>query len=181
MVEAWMSFLRRSPRKSHALLRSGPGSSPEPSFGRKLFGLTQASNNVPSTEKWSLDNNLLPLSCDSTAARNWLVTSARHLTLQLPVPVLGEARGVPHIVLDVEPDKPAVQQVVVDPLDQLPLRTGRMMARTDLRIFPVCWQRRTELRIYCLRAATSPSGSDCVPVMVSLIQGHLSSINRPPN
>jgi hypothetical protein len=75
---------------------------------------------VPSTEKWSLDNNLLTLSCDSTAARNWLVTSP-----QQPVPVLSEARGVPHIVLDAEPDKPAEQHVVVDPLDQLPLRTDR--------------------------------------------------------
>ena len=50
----------------------------------------------------------------------------RHLALQQPVAVLGEGRGVPHRVLDAEPDKPAEQQVVVDPLDQLPLRADRI-------------------------------------------------------
>jgi hypothetical protein len=32
----------------------------------------------------------------------------------------------PHRILDTEPDKPAKQQVVVDPLDQLPLRADRI-------------------------------------------------------
>src|SRR5262249_55765498 len=66
---------RRSPWKSCAPLRPGPGGSPEPSFGRKLFGLAQASSSVPSTEKCSLDNKRLTLSCESTAMRNLAATS----------------------------------------------------------------------------------------------------------
>jgi hypothetical protein len=51
---------------------------------------------------------------------------ARHLASQQPVAVLGEGRGIPYRVLDAEPDKPAKQQIVVDPLDQLPLRADRI-------------------------------------------------------
>jgi uncharacterized protein with beta-barrel porin domain len=51
VVEACVSFLRRSPLKSRSPLRPGPGSSPEPSLARKLFGLAQASSKVPLTEK----------------------------------------------------------------------------------------------------------------------------------
>jgi hypothetical protein len=70
----------------------------------------------------------LTLSCDSTAARNWaaISPSSRHIALQQPVAVFGEGRGIPYRVLDAEPDKPAKQQVVVDPLDQLPLRADRI-------------------------------------------------------
>jgi hypothetical protein len=50
----------------------------------------------------------------------------RHFALQQPIAVLGEARGIPHRILDTEPDKPAKQQVVVDPLDQLPLGADRI-------------------------------------------------------
>ncbi len=46
--------------------------------------------------------------------------------LQQPVAVLSEGRGVPHWVLDPEPDKPAKQQVVINPLDQLPFRADRV-------------------------------------------------------
>src|SRR5438874_5991916 len=49
----------------------------------------------------------------------------RHRAVQQPVAVLGEGCRVPHRILDAEPDKPAKQQVVVDPLDQLPLRADR--------------------------------------------------------
>jgi hypothetical protein len=45
---------------------------------------------------------------------------------QQPVAVLGEGGGIPRRVLDAEPDKPAKQQVVVDPLDQLPLGADRI-------------------------------------------------------
>ena len=67
------------------LLRPGSAGSPEPSpgsvpegrlLGRKLFRLAQASSNVPPafagaglTEKCSLDNNALTLSCDSRQSR----------------------------------------------------------------------------------------------------------------
>ena len=49
-----------------------------------------------------------------------------HIPLQQPVAVLGEGCGIPHRVLDAEPDKPPKQQIVVDPLDQLPLRADRV-------------------------------------------------------
>src|SRR5215472_7222524 len=75
VVEACVVFRRRSPWKSCAPLRPGPGGSPEPSFGRKLFGLAQASSSVSSTEKCSLDNKRLTLSCESTAMRNLPATS----------------------------------------------------------------------------------------------------------
>jgi len=51
---------------------------------------------------------------------------ARQLAIEQPVAVLAERRGVPHRILDAEPDKPAKQQVGVDPLDQLALRADRI-------------------------------------------------------
>src|SRR6266513_3114939 len=42
-----------------------------PVFGLRLFTEAQASINVPSTEKCSLDDNRLPRAWDSTATRNW--------------------------------------------------------------------------------------------------------------
>jgi hypothetical protein len=51
---------------------------------------------------------------------------ARYFAVQQPVAVLGERRGVPHRVLDAEPDKPAKEQVLVDPLNQMSLRTDRI-------------------------------------------------------
>ena len=53
-------------------------------------------------------------------------TSLTDVTLQQPVAVLGEGCGIPHRVLDAEADKPAKQQIIVDPLDQLPLRADRL-------------------------------------------------------
>ncbi len=51
---------------------------------------------------------------------------ARDLAIQQPVAVLGEGGGAPHRVLDAETDKPAEQQIAVDPLDQLPFRADRI-------------------------------------------------------
>jgi hypothetical protein len=48
----------------------------------------------------------------------------RHLAREQPVAVLRECRGVPHWVLNTQPDKPAEQQIVISPLDQLPLPSG---------------------------------------------------------
>ena len=48
------------------------------------------------------------------------------IALEQPVTVLGEGCRIPHRVLDAEPDKPAEQQVSVDPFDQLPLRADRI-------------------------------------------------------
>jgi hypothetical protein len=56
-VRVVFAALAMKSRKSRSLLRPGPGGSPEPSLGRKLFGLAQASSKVPSTEKCSLDSN----------------------------------------------------------------------------------------------------------------------------
>ena len=49
-----------------------------------------------------------------------------HLALQQPVAILGEGGGIPHRILDAKPDKPAKQQVVVEPVNQLPLRADRI-------------------------------------------------------
>jgi len=49
-----------------------------------------------------------------------------HLALQQPVAVFGEGGGIPHRILDPEPDKPAKQQVVVEPVNQLSLRADRV-------------------------------------------------------
>lgn len=59
MVEARVWFERVSLRKSRSPLRPGPGGSPEPSLGRKLFIDALASIRVPFTETWSLDNSPL--------------------------------------------------------------------------------------------------------------------------
>ena len=75
------------------LLRPGAGGSPEPSFGRKLFRLAHASNSVPSTEKCSLDNNPLTLSCDSTAARNWAAISPSSSRSRFLVKVVASHTG----------------------------------------------------------------------------------------
>jgi hypothetical protein len=50
----------------------------------------------------------------------------RDLRLQQPFPVLREHRRHPHRLIDPEPDEPAVQQVVVELLHQLPLRADRV-------------------------------------------------------
>ena len=95
-------------------LRPGPGGSPEPSFGRKLLRLAQASSKVPSTEKCSLDNKALTFSCDRTAGEKL----RGDIAFEQPVTVLGEGYRIPHRVLDAEPDKPAEQRIMVEPLDQ---------------------------------------------------------------
>jgi hypothetical protein len=50
----------------------------------------------------------------------------RHLALQQPVAVLRKHGVVPHRVVHAQADEPAKQQVVVDLLDQLALRTDRV-------------------------------------------------------
>ena len=57
-------------------LRPGPGGSPEPSFGRKLFIEAQASIRVPSTEKWSHDRSRFTSLSPISAPRNSRATSA---------------------------------------------------------------------------------------------------------
>jgi hypothetical protein len=50
----------------------------------------------------------------------------RHLAREQPVAVLREYRGFPYRVLNAQSDKPAEQQIVINPLDQLPLRADRI-------------------------------------------------------
>lgn len=50
----------------------------------------------------------------------------RHLAREQPVAVFGERRGIPYRVFDAQPDKPAEQQVIFDPLNQRPLRADRI-------------------------------------------------------
>jgi hypothetical protein len=122
VVEAWVSFLRFSRRKLHSPLRPGPGGSPEPSFGRKLFRAG------PGLQQCAVHREMLvrqePL--DLVMRQHGGEKLGRHLAVEQPVAVIGEAGGVPHRVLDAQTDKPAEQQIGVDPLDQLPLRTNRI-------------------------------------------------------
>ena len=50
----------------------------------------------------------------------------RHLAGEQSVAVFRERRRIPYRVLNAQPDKPAEQQIVLDPLDQLPLRADRV-------------------------------------------------------
>ena len=72
------------------------GGFPEPSFGRKIF--IEGQN---ATKKEAGD----------------------HL-IQQPIPVRREGRVVPHLPIQRQPDKPTVQQIEVDLLDQLPFRAN---------------------------------------------------------
>jgi len=57
VVEACVSLLRFWLWKFCSPLRPASGGGPEPSFGRKLLVLAQASKSVPSTEKCSVESN----------------------------------------------------------------------------------------------------------------------------
>jgi hypothetical protein len=50
-----------------------------------------------------------------------------NLALQQALTVLREARGVPHRLVDPQPDKPAEQEIELDALDQLALRADRSL------------------------------------------------------
>ena len=117
-----MSLLRFWPWKSCSPLRPGSAGGPEPSFGRKLLVLAQASSSVPSTEKCSLDSSVRHLRLRQHAGQEL----HRHLALQQPVAVLGEGGRIPHRIVDAKADEPAEQQVELDPLHQLALRADRV-------------------------------------------------------
>jgi hypothetical protein len=106
-VKVVLAVATRAGRLARAVLRAKSSS-----------GLPTPPNSVPSTEKW----RPLTLSCDSTAARNWAAISPSTSQSRFLVKVVASHTGF----LDAEPDKPAEQQVVVDPLDQLPLRADRI-------------------------------------------------------
>ena len=68
MAEFDRKLLRFSARKSRSPLRPGPGGSPEPSLGRKLFIEAQASIIVPSTEQQQRRFIITYFLTDDTAA-----------------------------------------------------------------------------------------------------------------
>ena len=86
-------------------------------FSWKLRRLAHASISVPSTVKCSSDS-----SCCCFGLRQHLIEKQfRDLPVQQSVPVLGEHRRVPHRLIHAQSHKPAEQQVVLQPLHQLPL------------------------------------------------------------
>ena len=54
------------------------------------------------------------------------------LAAEQPVPVLGEGRVIPHLVVHLEGDEPAQQQAIVDLLHQLPLAADRVQRHQQL-------------------------------------------------
>ena len=122
VVEAWVSLLRFWPRKSCSPLRPASGGGPDPSFGRKLLVLAQASSSVPSTEKCSVESR----PAHPRLRQHGRQEARRYLAIQQPVAVLGEGGGVPDRIVHAEPDEPAEQQVEVDPLDQLAFGPDRV-------------------------------------------------------
>jgi hypothetical protein len=51
---------------------------------------------------------------------------SRNVTLKQPVPVLREHRMVPGRIVDADPDKPAKQEIIFQPLHQQPFRADRV-------------------------------------------------------
>ena len=72
---------------------SGPGGSPEPSLGRKLFMEAQASISVPSTLKGSLESSRLTLGWATMAARNLFATSPASSRSRNLAKVIGSQAG----------------------------------------------------------------------------------------
>ena len=57
---------------------------------------------------------------------HFLEKGARDRFVEQPLPVLGEGAVIPDRIVHIQPDKPAVQQVVVDVLHELPFRADRV-------------------------------------------------------
>src|SRR5512133_1649419 len=105
VAERWVSLERFSPLKSRSPLRPGAGSSPEPSFGRKLFRL------APRLDQRAVDGEVLAgkQALDARIVENGTEELARDFAAQQPVAVLGEHGDVPHRIVDAETDEPAEQ------------------------------------------------------------------------
>jgi hypothetical protein len=74
-------------------LRPASGGGPEPSFGRKLFVLAQASSSVPSTVKCSLESSARTLGRASTVARKRAATSPASSRSRFLVKVVASQTG----------------------------------------------------------------------------------------
>ena len=124
MVEECVSFVRFSPRKLRSALRPPPpddGGLP-PAFGTKLFMLAQASISVPSTEKCSLDGELVDLRQVQHAGKEL----GRDIVIEQAIAVLAEHGGIPDRIIGRQSDEPAEQKIVVELLHQLPFRAHRV-------------------------------------------------------
>src|SRR5512144_294022 len=86
VVERCVSFERFSPWKSRSPLRPGAGGVPEPSFGRKLFGL------APGLDQRAVDREVLVRKqpFDLRLVEHGGEELRRDLAAQQPVAVLGE-------------------------------------------------------------------------------------------
>src|SRR5271169_1770998 len=122
VVEACVSFLRRSPWKSRSRVAARCGR-----LARAVLR-AKALQARPHLQQRAVDREVLARQqpFDLVLRQHRGQKLGRHIALQQPVAVLGEGRGIPHWVLDAEPDKPAKQQIIVDPLDQLPFRADRI-------------------------------------------------------
>jgi hypothetical protein len=120
VVERCVSFERFSPWKSRSPLRPGAGGVPEPSFGRKLFGLAQ--------DQRAVDREVLVRKqpFDLRVVEHGGEELRRDLAAQQPVAVLGEYGDIPNRIVDAEANEPAEQQIVIELLHQLPLGTHRI-------------------------------------------------------
>src|SRR5512133_801621 len=118
VAERWVSLERFSPLKSRSPLRPGAGSSPEPSFGRKLFRLAHAWISVPSTEKCSQESRPSTRASSRTAPKNLLAISPPNSRSRFLVNTVTSHTGssMPR------PTNQRNKQIVVQLLHQLPLR-----------------------------------------------------------
>jgi hypothetical protein len=85
----------------------------------------------------------------------------RDLALKQPVAVGRERDRVPHRIVDPEPDEPAEQQIVVQPLDQQPLRAHRVERLQQQRPQQPLGRDRgaTQMRVQRLELARQPAQS----------------------
>jgi hypothetical protein len=84
--------------------------------------LAQASINVPSTEKCSLERRWRTFFWLSTPARNFL----GNVAIEQPITVLAERRGIPNRIVNRQAGKPAEQQIEIELFHQLAFRSHRI-------------------------------------------------------
>src|SRR5208282_487169 len=152
---------RFSPRKSAGTLRPPAGVPPASggSCGLKLFIEAHASISVPSTEKCSLDSSRFIRGWVSTAVRNLAAISPSNSRSRF----LEKVEMIPHRVIDTDPDKPAKQQIKLQSLHQLPLRTDRVERLQ---------QHRSQQHLGCDRRSPQP-GIQRREIARQRLQGHV--------
>jgi hypothetical protein len=82
--------------------------------------------------------------------RGWCQHRAQKLggdvALQQAIAVLGERRVIPHRIVDAKADKPAEQEVELQPVHQLPLRADRIERLQQHRPQELLWRDRGSTR-----------------------------------